>query len=255
MQNMAVVIVVPCYNEAARLQVAAFERFLDTTPADFIFVNDGSRDNTLEILKRVQAGRHDRVHILSLDSNRGKAEAVRRGMQQGLASGADYAGFWDADLATPLDAIPKLVCVLEQRPEIDMVFGSRVKLLGRNIERRPGRHYAGRIFATVVSSVLRIPVYDTQCGAKIFRAGPKTRAMFEEPFLSKWVFDVEFIARYILQSGSPEEAARHIYEYPLEAWEDVRGSRLKPADFLVAFGDVVRIYGKYMRRANSRAPR
>jgi len=242
---MAVVIVVPCYNEAARLPVAAFERFLDATPVDFIFVNDGSTDNTGEVLKRIQSGRENRVRILDHEKNQGKAEAVRRGMEQALASGADYAGFWDADLATPLEAIPKLACVLEQRPEIDMVFGSRVKLLGRNIERRPARHYAGRIFATVVSSVLRLPVYDTQCGAKIFRAGTKTRAMFEEPFLSRWVFDVEFIARYILQCGSPEAAAMHIYEYPLEAWADVRGSRLKATDFLVAFGDVVRIWRRY----------
>jgi glycosyltransferase involved in cell wall biosynthesis len=244
---MSVTIVVPCYNEASRLPVAAFERFLDTTPFEFIFVNDGSRDNTLEVLHRIQTGREGRVTILNLEKNQGKAEAVRRGIEQALTSGSQYAGFWDADLATPLDAIPRLVCVLEQRPEIDMVFGSRVKLLGRRIERRPARHYAGRIFATVVSSILRMPVYDTQCGAKVFRNGPNTKAIFAQPFLSRWVFDVEFIARYILQAGSPEAAAQHICEYPLDEWKDIRGSRLKAADFLVAFTDVARIYAKYMR--------
>jgi dolichyl-phosphate beta-glucosyltransferase len=243
-----VLIVVPCYNEAKRLPVDRFRDFLDTSSIGFVFVDDGSSDQTLQVLGDLRASREDRVHVLKLEQNQGKAEAVRRGINYALDQHIAYTGYWDADLATPLDAIPRFLAILKDRPDLDMVFGSRVKLLGRNVERRPARHYLGRVFATVVSTMLRLAIYDTQCGAKLFRVRPETRALFADPFLSRWVFDVEILARYIKQLGSAEAASHRIYEYPLEAWQDVAASKVRGADFLKAFRDVVRIYWNYMRR-------
>ena len=111
------------------------------------------------------------------------------------------------------------------------------------------RHYLGRIFATAASTVLRLPVYDTQCGAKIFRIVPATANLFSEPFCTRWVFDVELIARYIRNVGSPGAAAGRICEFPLMEWRDIAGSKVRPGDFFVAFGDIVRIYWRYMRAA------
>ena len=240
-------IVIPCYNEAQRLPVDQFREFLPEHDIDFVFVDDGSKDNTAERIEAVRAGHENRVTLLRAPRNQGKAEAVRLGLNFALEQGASYLGFWDADLATPLETIPYFVGVLDQRPELDMVFGARVKLLGRQVERRATRHYLGRIFATVVSSMLRLPIYDTQCGAKLFRSGPLTRGLFEQPFCTRWVFDVEILARYIVATGSPATVAAHIYEYPLETWRDIAGSKVKPTDFVKAFGDVVRIYFKYRR--------
>jgi dolichyl-phosphate beta-glucosyltransferase len=243
----AVMIVVPCYNEAQRLPVARFQEFLDQSDIQFVFVDDGSRDKTFQALENLRDSGPDRVTVLQLKTNQGKAEAVRRGINFALEHKVEYTGYWDADLATPLDAIPQFLAIFEQRRGLDMVFGSRVKLLGRNVKRRAMRHYLGRIFATVVSVMLRMPIYDTQCGAKIFRVRPETPYLFADPFLARWVFDVEILARYIRKLGSADLAARRIYEYPLEEWEDVAASKVKGADFLIALRDIARIYWNYLR--------
>ena len=213
-----------------------------------MFVDDGSRDETPEVLRLLQIGLEDRIAIRALAQNAGKSEAVRQGLLYALDTWCpELIGFWDADLATPLEAVTSFLAVLTARPDIDMVFGARVKLLGRYVERRPMRHYLGRVFATVVSNTLRLAIYDTQCGAKIFRVRTNTRSIFAEPFLSRWVFDVEIIARYLQsEGGDPKRLERLIYEYPLEAWVDVAGSKVRPADFFVALMDVLRIRRRYL---------
>jgi glycosyltransferase involved in cell wall biosynthesis len=240
-------IVVPCYNEELRLPVDEFQRYLRESQVTFVFVDDGSRDKTFDRLENLRQSRPDRAFVLRSPLNQGKAEAVRRGLNFALDQDADYVGYWDADLATPLEAIAPFMAVFAARPDLDMVFGSRVKLLGRHVQRRTSRHYLGRVFATVVSLMLRLPIYDTQCGAKIFRVRPGTRDIIAEPFRTRWVFDVELLARYIRQQGSPNVAAQRIYEYPLDTWEDVGGSKVRPFDFFVALRDVIRIYWKYIR--------
>jgi glycosyltransferase involved in cell wall biosynthesis len=242
-------LIVPCYNEANRLDVASFRSFLaDCTGAHILFVDDGSRDQTVSVLEGVRSGYEASVSILSRPRNGGKAEAVRVGILHALDRfNPTSVGFWDADLATPLDALPRLFGIFAQNAATEMVFGARVQLLGRDIKRRAARHYAGRVFASTVSVLLRMKIYDTQCGAKLFRVTTETRQIFADPFLSKWVFDVEILARYQAVLGrTPEQLQQVIYEYPLEKWTDIGGSKVRANDFVIAFVDLVRIYWKYL---------
>ena len=242
---MRAVIIVPCYNEALRLPVDAFRAFrLEGHRIDFCFVNDGSTDNTLSVLHSLRAADPDRFAVIDLERNSGKAEAVRRGIVANFDSGADVVGFWDADLATPLEELNGFMKTLVDRPEIHMVFGARVRLLGRNISRNPARHYFGRVGATLISSTLGLAVYDTQCGAKVFRVEDAARKVFAEPFLSRWIFDVEIIARYVKLWGR-DTAARAIFEYPIATWKDVRGSKVKSSDFGRALRDLWKIRRAY----------
>ena len=169
-------------------------------------------------------------------------------MLQAIALGdAAYTGFWDADLATPLWSIPQLLNTLVSRPDIQMVFGARVRLLGRAIHRQAARHYLGRVFATVASVLLRLAIYDTQCGAKLFRITPEFKEVLARPFLSRWIFDVEILARYIARHKN-DRAYVHdaIYEYPLEEWTDVAGSKVGSLDFIKAFGELLTIHRTYL---------
>lgn len=241
-------VVVPCYNEAQRLDVNAFQRFAATTPdIGFVFVNDGSTDDTAAVLKVLVASAPDRFISIDCDRNRGKAEAVRRGMLHALDGPCRYAGYWDADLATPLSEIPRFVRALEAHREREICFGARVQLLGREIHRRAHRHYGGRLFAAVASIVLGLPVYDTQCGAKLFRVSEHTRALFAQPFLGRWTFDIEIIARLAqeLASSGGRRPADAIYELPLEEWRDVHGSQVRSIDFVLALVQLARIRSRY----------
>jgi glycosyltransferase involved in cell wall biosynthesis len=234
-------LVIPCYNESERLVPEAFLQFVGTHPrVQFLFVDDGSADGTGEILERMRQAAPAAVTVLRHAARRGKAEAVRTGILRGLSDRSLLVGFLDADLSTPLGEIDHFLTVLRDRPGVEIVLGSRVMLLGRDIRRRAIRHYTGRVFATAVSQALDLPVYDTQCGAKILRANAAMAAIFDEPFRSRWIFDVELIARYLRLPVAPGEPARRdrIYELVLTHWHDKPGSKLRWHDFARAVVEV-----------------
>lgn len=236
-------IVVPCYNEAHRLNRNAFVNALNDQPdLFFLFIDDGSSDSTMERLESIRREKSERVGILGLKENSGKAEAVRRGILELVDMSFEYVGYWDADLATPLDEIREFSHLLDTT-ENSIIIGSRVKLLGRNISRNPARHYFGRVFATFASLLLRIGVYDTQCGAKMFKNSPLLRKVFAIPFKVNWTFDVEMLARFQVLSGeTPLKVCSEWYEYPLKTWIDVEGSKVRSVDFLVSAFEFCKLF-------------
>jgi hypothetical protein len=191
--------------------------------------------------------------VLGLDTNQGKAEAVRRGVLEAFTdSSAALVGYWDADLATPLGAIATFSAILDE-PRIQMVMGSRVKLMGRHIERDLTRHYLGRGFATLIAFALDLPVYDTQCGAKLFRANPLFARVFARRFRSRWTFDVEILARLLEEERSGAiQVAEQCVECPLEAWRDQPGSKLKLAHAPRILLEIARLFRDSPRRSTRR---
>jgi dolichyl-phosphate beta-glucosyltransferase len=241
-------LVVPCFNESERFSAEAFANALLEQPQlHFCFVNDGSKDATEAVLQAFCARFPARTELISLPQNAGKAEALRQGLLRTIEQGHAFVGYWDADLATPLNAAPAFYTLLLSNDHIDIVMGSRVRLLGRNIARTPYRHYLGRLFATLASLALNLPVYDTQCGAKLMRNSRWLKLALDEPLGSRWCFDIVLIARYLLdcvEHGNDPE----IFELPLDTWIDVKGSKLTLWDGARAFMSLAKIAMQYRRK-------
>src|SRR5207237_1849850 len=224
-------------NEAHRLPAERVQALAHLPGIRLLLVDDGSTDGTALLLERICRAVPGRARLLRLERNLGKAEAVRHGLLEALAAGSDFVAYLDADLATPGEEMVRILNVL-QGGRAQVAMGSRVALLGTEIDRKPARHYLGRFFATFASMILKLPVYDTQCGAKAFRASLALSRALEEPFHARWAFDVELIGR-LLANGV---ASRDFVEVPLRRWMDVGGSRLRPVHFPILGWELVRIF-------------
>jgi len=243
------VIIIPCYNEAKRLDLAAFRSFSDSArEVKILFVNDGSADATGAMLDEFCSAAPERLDVRHLVKNGGKAEAVRQGVLAALAEAPDSVGFWDADLATPLDLISEFGRVLETRPKIEMVFGLRLHRHSDAGGLAPAvRRCLGGLFPALARRAARFPARDTQCGAKLFRVTETLPRLFGEPFVTRWFFDVEILARFARERRGrdcppPEEV---LYEFPLECWRDVEGSKRALRTYVSALFDLLAIYRKY----------
>lgn len=247
MQKICVVI--PCYNEATRLPIDQIENFLLEADSDvhLLFVNDGSNDETAVLVYTLRFQFPERIRILNLPSNMGKAEAVRQGVLHSLTRiEYEYVAYFDADMSAPLSELSRLQSAMERHHDCGFAFGSRIKVLSNHIERSLARHYMGRVLATFTSLLLRLPVYDTQCGAKLFRAS-LARVLFGEPFISKWLFDVEIFARIIHYKGY-NYAHDCVCEVPLDTWIEKSDSRISFADLLLMPFELWRIRRNYSTR-------
>ena len=241
-------IVEPCYNEEERLQLSEFSRFFKTDNTTFFcFVDDGSTDGTKKIVADFANSNPERCQVVNLPYNQGKAESVRQGITTLLQTQKfQFVGYWDADLATPLSTIPEFMEKFQSNSELVAVCGSRILRLGASIQRSVFRHYFGRVFATIASGILKIPVYDTQCGAKLFRT-EHAELIFSQPFLSRWFFDVELFARSIELMGH-QKTVNSIYELPLSQWHDQGKSKVSWINMILTPVELLRIYYHYQNR-------
>lgn len=232
MQDPAYSIVIPAYNESARLgatleKVAAYiaQNNLD---AEVLVVNDGSRDNTAEIIRNFAAC-NPAIRLLENPGNRGKGYSVRNGM---LNARGRILLFSDADLSSPIEEFSKLLEALNDGA--DIVIGSRWVNPKLQTQRQPlHRQLFGRVFNLLLRTTLGLQFHDTQCGFKAFKRRA-AEAVFPQQRIERWGFDPEilFLAR---------KMGFVVREVPV-VWGHSGGARINPVlDGARMFGEMLRV--------------
>jgi dolichyl-phosphate beta-glucosyltransferase len=224
-------IVVPAFNESIRIgdSIRRIEAFLGRMPwsAEVIVVDDGSNDNTSDIVARME---FPGLRLIQNETNRGKGYSVKAGV---LAATGDYVLFTDADLSAPIEELERLFAVA-QKQAADVVIGSRA--VDRSyIEKHQslGRELGGIVFNRIVRLFLGLKLYDTQCGFKLFK-NAKIRPVFERMTISGFGFDPELL---FLAS----RANLKILEVPVH-WRHSEGSKIRfVRDSIRMFTDLIRI--------------
>lgn len=236
-------IVIPCYNEEKNFLLQEYCDFLTSYEnVQLCLVNDGSSDNTLQSLQQLQKQFPEKVTVLDLKKNGGKAEAVRQGMLHSYKNlNYQYISYLDADLAVSLQECNSLISYFDDT--IVFCFGSRILKVGSVIERKRSRFLIGRVIATFISHILALKVYDTQCGCKLFTK-ELAQQVFSQSFLSKWLFDVEIFFRILDQYGQAVALTKMV-EVPLKRWVDPGDSKVKMSYFFKLWLDLYRIKKAY----------
>jgi len=246
-QQRCVGVVIPCYNEENRLLSAEFLNYIDkNTGYHLCFVNDGSKDNTLQVLKNIQLGREDFITVYNCEKNGGKAEAVRLGMlHMATKKDLDYIGFLDADLSTDLSDFDDLVKTIEHS-NFKIVSGSRISRMGANITKESARKIISLTINFIIRKILSMDFKDTQCGAKIFHKDVIEIA-FSKKFVTQWIFDVEIFKR-LSQHFGLKQAKSMLCEKPLKRWIHADGSKLSMKDSIKIIGQLAQIAWVYRKK-------
>jgi CheY-like chemotaxis protein len=249
-QQRCVGVVIPCYNEGKRLRSKKFTDYIDKNSGYHLcFVNDGSTDKTLKVLKKLRKGREDFITVYDCEKNGGKAEAVRQGMlymvqQEDL----DYIGFLDADLSTNLSDFDDLVSIIE-RSKYKIVSGCRIRRMGANIRKEAVRKIVSSFLNFIIVKILKMNFNDTQCGAKVFHRDI-VHIAFDKKFISKWIFDVEIYRRITLYFGL-KKAKEMVCEQPLKRWVHAGGSKLSMKDSFKIFIQLAEVAWFYRVKKNN----
>jgi CheY-like chemotaxis protein len=243
-QQRGVGVVIPCYNEEERLLSKEFTDYIDkNTGYHLCFVNDGSKDKTLEVLHKLRKGREDFITVYDCEKNGGKAEAVRQGMlYMAKQEDLDYIGFLDADLSTDLADFDDLVSTIE-KSNYKIVSGSRISRMGANITKESARKIISLTINYIIRKILSMDFKDTQCGAKIFHKDV-IDISFKEKFVTQWIFDVEIFRRITLHFGL-KKAKEILCEQPLKRWIHADGSKLSMKDSVKIVGQLGQIAWHY----------
>jgi dolichyl-phosphate beta-glucosyltransferase len=229
----SVSIVVPAYNEEARLpatleKILAYLQKKDFSFAEVVVVDDGSRDGTAALVERQQR-QSPFLRLIRNPGNRGKGYSVRNGA---LSAKGEWILSTDADLSAPIEELDKLFDAVDHAGA-QVAIGSRAldrSLVG--VHQSALREMSGRAFNVVMRGITGLPFRDTQCGFKLFRADA-AREIFSRQKLDGFSFDVEdlVIAKVL---------GIHTIEVPV-VWNNVEGTKVSTLAGVASFGALLRI--------------
>lgn len=220
---------------------AGIERLLQRADVGVVLVIPSDDLPSVAWALELASLRRDAVRIRDVDSGPRRGDAVRQGLAAALEGAPRIVGYiWDG-FATPAGEVLRLLDAMQTRP-CAVLLGARVAMLGTDIRRSILRHYLGRGFAMLASTVLCVDIYDTQCGVKLFRPTPALAAALARPFVSRIAFDVELLSRLLAgEPGVPPATEREIVEVPLQAWDGVAGAPVRARDVTAALADLVQL--------------
>ncbi len=220
-----ILLLIPCYNEAARLDTARILAFAKEHPdVHLLMLDDGSTDGTLKILNNL-AHQSANISVYHSDQNMGKGHIIREAILNFPdIQNYKYIAYFDADLSTPLEFVFRLEDEMEKSPDIVFAMGSREPTTDNNLQVRKHRQWIGRQVAGKINSIIGYPFYDTQCGAKLIRRESAIE-LFRDPFLSAWLFDMELLLR-IKNTDGTDSWTEQVLEIPVDEWNHVDGSKI-----------------------------
>jgi len=222
--NQIVSIIIPCFNESDRLPQfleSLIEYYSGQTDIEFIVVDDGSDVIQMTRVKELVA-QYSRqatfpLKFISILKNQGKGNAIQVGFNN---SSGEIVGFVDADGSISpqeLKAVYQTLIESKRPQQLSVAIASRIRMLGKKIERSTLRHYIGRVFASYVSLLFQIPVYDTQCGCKMFRK-KDIEHLLPLTTDSRWLWDTQLLILCFMEG-------KEIVEVPI-SWIAKKGSKL-----------------------------
>ena len=226
---MKLSVIIPCYNEAQdikeKTEIVKEKLASLNIDTELILVNDGSKDNTKEVINSIEGVIHS-----GYDVNRGKGGAVKQGI---LDSTGDYVLFMDADLSTDLSAIDTVLTLLGKEK---FIIGSRHHKNSQIPVKQPlKRRFIGWCCRQLVNMKFHFKYSDTQCGFKCIESS-FAKKMVEKQIINGFAFDVEYL--YIAKLNGIST-----YEIPV-IWRDDRGSTVSPWKSSVKFFKDMKIIKK-----------
>jgi len=216
-------VIVPCFNEENRLDTDYWNRIVGENDFTWVFVDDGSTDQTTKKLSEIK-----NITALRLEKNSGKGEALRFGTNYvfGISSAEEiYVAYLDADGAFNSQDIKRIFSIFEEKITTGLyqsVWASRVALSGRKITRSLVRHYLSRAIISIIGFTDKNLPYDSQTGFKIFLINSDSRLIFKDKFKTRWFFELEIRNRW----GKLKHNKLSIWEEPLDYWKDIGGSKV-----------------------------
>ncbi|MBW1294495.1 dolichyl-phosphate beta-glucosyltransferase [Aquimarina litoralis] len=247
-------IIIPAYNEYNRLETEKFSNFLNKNNNYYLcFVNDGSTDKTSEMLHQLKETNEEKIYVIDLEENQGKATAVQTGANfLNSLSFIDNVAFLDADLSTSLEELDNLTQKLNKHNNLTMVFGSRKAEKSDGIERSFVRNLLSNFVGFFIQFILQLPIKDTQCGAKVFKK-EIIGNIYNKKFISRWLFDIEIFLRLKKQVGV-KNLLNSISEEPLDNWVEVEGSKITLKDSILIPMNLMLIWMNYFSLKTTKKP-